>query len=957
MDGRLNRPFFIGVCQEEKKMRRYRGLRFVFLSAFIALGGVASSLDKFDTTITMDIDASGDTWNYKNDVDANTGITIEGNGTVIFEKTFTIPTGGLPGDDRGLYIAGGTNTFRGKVISGYLTTGASNSTNVFEDEVELWDEDRDPGGQPLVGHSLGISAGVNEFRKNVKTGNKHAAFSSSTSTFKAHLDAGTGTVSIGYGGPAKSLEGEGANNPAKIILDGTTAAITAKYIDVYEKGVLQVDSDATITGDLKIHNNGTIANAANTTLAATKLSLYDAIGTFNGKLQGSGSVSVNGTSTAIFKDIVNITGYLEVMDGLARTEFRGAVTAGCLAIDTIKGAGSSVNIFKDIVTLTDYDNDIIGPKQYSLVLIDGSNTFEKTVATGNKNAAFAKSTSIFNGHLNAGTGDVEIGFSSMLSSQPDISREFYTSAPGTVILASKNGSAPSITAANVNVFSSGVLAVDGNASINGSVYFANGSTYTSAFGIGMDSHLAVTGQAVIEDGAKASFALSGLTPEQILGKTILSTTGGVTGIFSNALYRFNNTGSSIEVAGVRHTSEALADVIGQRAYSKNNIRVGALYDNIMNDATVSDSIRSGMLATLEQSIELAEANGASGNTAINQLFGLGAIHSTIATRTTGQKFFGEMSGRLFRLRDTNATAASNLRSDGAYANTDPEYGCYQDKSNRIWAGGFGAWTRQDDKGGDYGYKYNSGGFILGYDYRIGDITFGLSGAYSSGTFKNNDGAGKTDVDTMNFGLYGSYDPDSGFYADASIGYGHTWNKDKSSFSFGGGRVTTSGKFQNHSFQAGTHIGYAFKVPGEVRIVPTVGVEYMHIYQKAWNERASNPAFSHWYGSSNTNYVEIPVGVRIARTWKLGGGASITPEIRGAWIYEANNPDTELQMGFMGSSSSTTIYGVNSGRSRGMVGAGVKASFTSNIDGFIDYNFEFRSGYKNHNIMAGLGVSF
>ena len=41
----------------------------------------------------------------------------------------------------------------------------------------------------------------------------------------------------------------------------------------------------------------------------------------------------------------------------------------------------------------------------------------------------------------------------------------------------------------------------------------------------------------------------------------------------------------------------------------------------------------------------------------------------------------------------------------------------------------------------------------------------------------------------------------------------------------------------------------------------------------------------------------------------------------------------------------------------MVGAGVKMKFNERVDAFVDYNFEFRSGYKNHNVMAGLGLSF
>ena len=133
---------------------------------------------------------------------------------------------------------------------------------------------------------------------------------------------------------------------------------------------------------------------------------------------------------------------------------------------------------------------------------------------------------------------------------------------------------------------------------------------------------------------------------------------------------------------------------------------------------------------------------------------------------------------------------------------------------------------------------------------------------------------------------------------------------------------------------------------------------MHIHQKGWNEKSNDVnALLTRYDSSNTDSVQIPVDIRVGKTWHFGNGASITPEVHAAWIYEAANANDELQMGFIGSSDSTTIYGVNNGRHRGLVGAGVKANFNSYVDAFVDYNFEFRSGYQNHNVMAGVGVSF
>ena len=36
---------------------------------------------------------------------------------------------------------------------------------------------------------------------------------------------------------------------------------------------------------------------------------------------------------------------------------------------------------------------------------------------------------------------------------------------------------------------------------------------------------------------------------------------------------------------------------------------------------------------------------------------------------------------------------------------------------------------------------------------------------------------------------------------------------------------------------------------------------------------------------------------------------------------------------------------------------MKAHFNRRVDAFLEYNFEFRNKYQNHNIMAGVGISF
>ncbi len=235
---------------------------------------------------------------------------------------------------------------------------------------------------------------------------------------------------------------------------------------------------------------------------------------------------------------------------------------------------------------------------------------------------------------------------------------------------------------------------------------------------------------------------------------------------------------------------------------------------------------------------------------------------------------------------------------------------------------------------------------------------GVSSAYSTGEIENNEGFTTTDVETFNMGAYASYNHRSGFFADANAGFGLSWNKTNTTDVIAGGGLRKEGKYRNTSFQMGTTVGYAFTLPQEFKIIPSIGLQYTHVRQQGWSEKIRSPSqIANWFGKSNSNYLSMPVQVRVNKTFSLGGEASITPEVRAAWIYEAKDPQARVRMGYVGSNASATLHGIDPGRSRGLLGIGVKAKFNRHVDAFVDYNFEFRSGYSNHNIMAGLGLSF
>ncbi len=278
----------------------------------------------------------------------------------------------------------------------------------------------------------------------------------------------------------------------------------------------------------------------------------------------------------------------------------------------------------------------------------------------------------------------------------------------------------------------------------------------------------------------------------------------------------------------------------------------------------------------------------------------------------------------------------------------------EENVDRIWLGGVGAWSKQKDRGGDLGYKYHLYGLAGGYDWERGDLTIGVAGSYAKGKMKGNDGTSKNDVDTMQIGAYASYDPVSGVFADANVSVGRSKNK----LSDQDGVDTITGSFTNTNVSAGLNMGYTIQ-RGDLRITPTLGVQWTHQKQGAWTEETSVGTPDRYEANGN-DYVEFPLAVRVNKAYQLQNGMVVTPEARAAYIFNAGDNAATVRTIHPDLNNVDTTYtltGTNPSNGRGLVGAGVKANLNSKFDAYVDYNYEFQSGFSKSNLNTGVGVSF
>lgn len=173
-------------------------------------------------------------------------------------------------------------------------------------------------------------------------------------------------------------------------------------------------------------------------------------------------------------------------------------------------------------------------------------------------------------------------------------------------------------------------------------------------------------------------------------------------------------------------------------------------DGRPNVAGENNLLQLDMIGTATQSIHESQ---------LASLLGVNVNNGILATIGSVNTFGTQTTNRL-----ANNRAIFNEASSSDYANAsillNSEY------VNRIWAGAIGHWEDGDRRHGIDGYKYDSYGFILGYDRYFGcNLVAGVAFAYTTGDFEAKS-AINDDSEMDNYSVQGylSYNALNGIFA-------------------------------------------------------------------------------------------------------------------------------------------------------------------------------------------------
>ena len=312
---------------------------------------------------------------------------------------------------------------------------------------------------------------------------------------------------------------------------------------------------------------------------------------------------------------------------------------------------------------------------------------------------------------------------------------------------------------------------------------------------------------------------------------------------------------------------------------------------------------------------------------------------------------------LRRIGDTRAALRETIGSDSALAASflNSEF------DNRIWFGGFGMWEDADPNEGLGGYRYESAGFIGGYDYAYGPLSLGGTIAYTRGDFMDKTALlHDSKISSYSAGLHAAYYAPEGFFAVASTGYTfsrNNINELRSNPSVPAGQSWNEASYSTNTWTISAETGFDYRPVPCVNVTPSVGITYIGARNSDHNERLGGVMAGRITGSDSYG-AYVPVRLEIGYEIVTGTESRLKLNARGGYAYNLNGNGIDGDFTLYGFSNAMVhkVVGRKPERHHYTGGAGLRF-VTDQFDVGLDYDYSARSNYSAHRITATAGFRF
>lgn len=311
------------------------------------------------------------------------------------------------------------------------------------------------------------------------------------------------------------------------------------------------------------------------------------------------------------------------------------------------------------------------------------------------------------------------------------------------------------------------------------------------------------------------------------------------------------------------------------------------------------------------------------------------------------------------LADNNPVVALNPQVEEKQEQLKISVSEHKDRPWNFYFGPTGDVGRVLTKKDSTGFKYDSVGALVGFDYAFSKAGVGLLLDYDHIDGRGAHHWGKFHIDEAHASLYATYirEAERQLSFNLILGGGYEWysiHRNVSATS-----DVAKGSPQGAEFDALAGMEYTFErsefqaMPEHLQVVPLVNLQYIYLHVNQYHEHGAG-IFNVKYISQNARSLRSTLGTRINYQWKWGN-VGFTPEINLAWQREYLDKSRRIGLSAAGLSNRLTLP--QSGRNVALAGVDFLITFFDRYGIEASYDFEWNTLYSDHFFYLGCNFRF
>ncbi len=777
----------------------------------------------------------------------------------------------------------------------------------------------------------------------------------------------TGTGSLNLGGGALQIIGSALTTNIAVGLTGTNSVVDTNGFGATFSGVMSGTGGFVKSGLGTLSLTGTNLYTGRTLISGGTLQIGTGgtTGSILGDVMDNGALVFNRSNASVFTGAISGTGALTKM-GAGVLRLSGADTYGGATIinaGTLQaGSGSALSqnsaftvasgATLDLNNFSSTIGSFAGNGSIALgtaTLTTGGDAASTTFSGGIGGAGGLTKTgggvltltgvSNYTGPTNVNAGGLNVN-GSLVST-------VTVNAGGTLM---GNGSIGGLNMANGGIVapgnSIGTLNVAGNASfVTGSIY----QVETNA--AGQADKIAATGTTTLSGGTVQVLAqMGGYAPQTTY--TILTSTAGVTGTFSNVTSNlvFLTPTLSYDANDVFLTLNRNATFFASEARTPNQFTVAVALD------------AAAPASTLALAIDTQTAPGA--RQAFDALSG--EVHASVATALVDDSVFMR-EAVLGRLRQVSFGGAPGPMAALGLGGPVLAYAEPMADASKIpfpikmaasgiapapdltwWSQGTSAWGRIGGDGNAASVRRDLVGYLTGVDRRFGDNWLaGIAGGYTNSNVGLSARASSANIDTVHFAAYATANYGAFNLRSGAAG---SWSSIETARS-----VLFPGFAENATASSGAGLGQVFGEVGYATafgiaaVEPFAGFAYVHLNTNGFTESGQSAALTGSSMTENIGYSSL--GLRLATRFALDNGMALAPHASAYWQHAFGDLTPTASLAFISTGTSFTTAGIPITRDAAVIDSGLDLALTSNAKIGVSYFGQLSARLQDNAVKA------